>query len=81
MGQLAPYRQAASLLNEFLPLSPEGVSHVEVRRQTMKVGERLDSRATEGDEYALHVQSPDAPPPPASHLWSPWMELTSGLMA
>lgn len=49
-GSLLPYRQAASLLNEFLPLSAEGVSHVEVRRQTMKVGERLDSRATERDE-------------------------------
>lgn len=45
-----PYRRAAALLAELLPLSG-GASHATARRRTLAVGERLDYRAIEPAEY------------------------------
>ena len=38
-GSLLPYRQAASLLDDLLPVSSSGLAQTEIRRQTLKVGE------------------------------------------
>jgi hypothetical protein len=50
-GSDMPYRKAAPLLTELLPLPYGGVSHTTVRRHTLLVGERFDQRALEPDEY------------------------------
>ena len=44
MGSLMPYRKAADVLAEFLPI-PSTESFMTLRRRTMKVGERLDEKA------------------------------------
>ncbi len=67
-GSLVPYRQAATILREFLPLSGDGLSHATVRRHTMAVGVLIDSRATEPDEYEFSVKAKDFDPPPAGRL-------------
>jgi hypothetical protein len=54
-----PYRRAAQLLSEFLPLSDCRMCPATVRRHTLAVGEQLDRRATEPDEYDW----PDSPSP------------------
>jgi hypothetical protein len=44
LGSMLPYRKAAELLAEFLPIEPtEG--HVTVRKRTLKVGSRLEEQA------------------------------------
>jgi hypothetical protein len=50
-GSDVPYRRAAQLLTELLPLPNGGVSHTTARRHTLLVGERFDQRALEPDEY------------------------------
>jgi len=40
LGSLIPYRQAVSVLAEFLPIEPIE-THATVRKRTIKVGERL----------------------------------------
>jgi hypothetical protein len=50
-GSKLPYRKAAALLKDLLPVSLEGVSHATVRRHTLAVGARIDQRITEPDEY------------------------------
>jgi hypothetical protein len=50
-GSDMPYRRAAQLLTELLPLPNGSVSHTTVRRHTLLVGERFDQRALEPDEY------------------------------
>ena len=50
-GSDMPYRRAAALLSELLPLPNGRVSHSAVRRQTIRVGERFDQRAVEPAEY------------------------------
>jgi hypothetical protein len=50
-GSATPYPRAARTLNEFLPLSDRTLSPATVRRHTLAVGNRLDMRATEPDEY------------------------------
>ena len=50
-GSDMPYRRAAALLGELLPLPNGRVSHSAVRRQTIRVGERFDQRAVEPAEY------------------------------
>jgi len=50
-GSKLPYRRAAELLGEFLPISNAGVSFSTVRRHTLAVGAHLDQRITEPDEY------------------------------
>ena len=44
MGSLMPYRKAADVLAEFLPI-PSTKSFMTLRHRTMKLGERLDEKA------------------------------------
>jgi mannose-6-phosphate isomerase-like protein (cupin superfamily) len=46
-----PYRRAAQLLTELLPLPNGSVSQTTVRRHTLLVGERFNQRALEPEEY------------------------------
>ena len=46
LGSLLPYRKAAEVMAEFLPITPTG-SFVTLRRHTLKLGQRLDERAGE----------------------------------
>lgn len=46
LGALLPYRKAAEVMAEFLPLKPSE-SFVTLRHRTLKLGERLDERAQE----------------------------------
>jgi hypothetical protein len=50
-GSILPYRRAAQLLGELLPISDAGVSHATLRRHALTVGRRLDQRVMEPDEY------------------------------
>ncbi len=50
-GSKVPYRRAAELLSEFLPLSDRSLSHSTLRRPTLAVGAHLDQRVTEPEEY------------------------------
>ena len=45
-GSLLPYRKAAEVMAEFLPIKPTE-SFVTLRHRTLKLGERLDERARE----------------------------------
>jgi hypothetical protein len=66
-GSTMPYRRAAQLLSEFLPLSDRRISPTTAWRHTLAVGEQLDRRATEPDEYDW-PDSRRLPVPPAEHL-------------
>ena len=46
LGSLLPYRKAAEVMAEFLPIKPTE-SFVTLRRRTLKLGQRLDERARE----------------------------------
>ena len=50
-GSRVPYRRAAAVLGELLPICDRGVSHATLRRHTLAIGKRLDQRVTEPDEY------------------------------
>jgi hypothetical protein len=50
-GSTVPYRRAADLLGELLPICTGGVSHATLRRHTLAVGARLNQRITEPGEY------------------------------
>jgi hypothetical protein len=50
-GSTLSYRRVAQVLEEFLPPSNGAISPATVRRHTLAVGQRLDMRATEPDEY------------------------------
>src|SRR6266404_8252698 len=50
-GSKLPYRRAAELLGDFLPISDAKVSFSTVRRHTLAVGAHLDQRITEPNEY------------------------------
>jgi len=50
-GSVLPYRRAAELLREFLPVTDDMLSHTTSRRHTLAVGNRLDLRSTEPAEY------------------------------
>ena len=50
-GSILPYRRAAEMLGELLPISDGIVPHATLRRHAMAVGARLDQRVTEPDEY------------------------------
>lgn len=43
LGSMMPYRQAANVLAEFLPVKPTE-THATVRKRTIRVGERLDDQ-------------------------------------
>ncbi|MDW6025886.1 ISKra4 family transposase [Mesorhizobium sp. BAC0120] len=66
LGSLIPYRQAASVLAEFLPVEPTE-THATVRKRTIKVGERLDDQITKeswcartqmDEQHQLEMQLP-----------------------
>jgi hypothetical protein len=46
LGSLLPYRKAAELMAEFLPIKPTE-SFTTLRHRTLKLGQRLDERARE----------------------------------
>ena len=46
LGSLLPYRKAAEVIAEFLPIKPTE-SFVTLRHRTLKLGKRLDERARE----------------------------------
>ena len=50
-GSRMPYRRAAELLGEILPLQRGRVAQSSVRRYTLAVGHRLDERVTVPEEY------------------------------
>lgn len=50
-GSSVPYRRAAAVLGDLLPICTGSVSHAMIRRRTLAVGARLDQRVTEPDEY------------------------------
>ena len=43
LGSMIPYRQAAKVLAEFLPIEPTE-THATVRKRTIRIGERLDDQ-------------------------------------
>ncbi|WP_156942762.1 hypothetical protein [Mesorhizobium sp. L48C026A00] len=45
LGSMMPYRQAAKVLAEFLPIEPTE-KHATVRKRTIRIGERLDVSIT-----------------------------------
>src|SRR5260370_33434770 len=66
-GSKVPYRRAAELLGEFLPISDATVSFSTVRRHTLAVGAHLDQRITEPDEYDW-PETQRQPVPTGQHL-------------
>jgi len=44
LGRMVPYRKAAELMAEFLPIEPTE-SHATVRKRTLKVGSRLEEQS------------------------------------
>jgi len=66
LGSMMPYRQAASILAQFLPIEPTE-THATVRKRTIRIGERLDdqmvpeiwrSREQADDRRQLEMQLP-----------------------
>lgn len=66
LGSMMPYRQAAKVLAEFLPIEPSE-TYATVRKQTIRIGERLDdqivretwkARAQADDRRQLEMQLP-----------------------
>lgn len=66
LGSMMPYRQAAKMLSEFLPIEPTE-THATVRKRTIRIGERLDdqimqetwkARAQVDDRRQLEMQLP-----------------------
>ena len=51
LGSMMPYRQAASVMAEFLPLEPTE-THATVRKRTIRTGEGLDRQAAEEERSA-----------------------------
>lgn len=43
LGSMMPYRQAARVLAEFLPIEPTE-THATVRKRTIRIGKRLDDQ-------------------------------------
>jgi hypothetical protein len=50
-GSRVPYRRAAAVLGDLLPICTGSASHATLRRHTLAVGARLNQRVTEPDEY------------------------------
>lgn len=46
LGSTMPYRQAAKVLTDFLPIEPTEM-HATARKRTSKIGERLDDEAVQ----------------------------------
>ncbi|TIY11241.1 MAG: hypothetical protein E5V16_06710 [Mesorhizobium sp.] len=51
LGSMMPYRQAARVLAEFLPVEPTE-THATVRKRTIRIGERLDDQVAEEELHA-----------------------------
>jgi hypothetical protein len=66
-GSRMPYRRAAELLGELLPLQDGPVAQSSVRRHTLAVGHRLDERVTVPEEYDF-PNSERLPIPPHNRL-------------
>ena len=66
-GSRMPYRRAAELLGEILPLQRGRVVQSSVRRHTLAVGHRLDERITVPEEYDF-PNSERLPIPPRNRL-------------
>jgi hypothetical protein len=69
LGSLMPYRRAADVLAEFLPV-PSTESFMTLRHRTMKLGERLDEKARErawfeppssSEQKQIELDLPDDP--------------------
>ncbi|WP_246252805.1 ISKra4 family transposase [Allomesorhizobium camelthorni] len=54
LGSLIPYRQAASMLAEFLPIEPTE-THATVRKRTISIGQRLDDQIA-GESWCARTQ-------------------------
>ena len=50
-GSRVPYRRAAAVLEDLLPIGTGSVSHTTLRRHTLTVGARLEQRVIEPAEY------------------------------
>ncbi|WP_179298290.1 hypothetical protein [Mesorhizobium carmichaelinearum] len=57
LGSMMPYRQAARVLTEFLPIEPTE-THATVRKRTIRIGERLDEQVAE-EERRARAQADD----------------------
>ncbi len=55
LGSMMPYRQAASVLAEFLPVEPTE-THATVRKRTIRIGGRLDEQVAE-EELRARAQT------------------------
>ncbi|BCH12354.1 hypothetical protein MesoLj131c_66120 (plasmid) [Mesorhizobium sp. 131-3-5] len=51
LGSMMPYRRAADVLAEFLPVEPTE-THATVRKRTIRIGERLDDQVAEEELHA-----------------------------
>ncbi len=51
LGSMMPYRQAAKVLSEFLPIEPTE-TYATVRKRTIKIGERLDDQVAREERHA-----------------------------
>lgn len=51
LGSMMPYRQAAKVLSELLPIEPTE-THATVRKRTIKIGERLDDQVAREERHA-----------------------------
>ncbi|MCC2613866.1 hypothetical protein ABK249_28505 [Neorhizobium sp. Rsf11] len=51
LGSMMPYRQAAKVLAEFLPVEPTE-THATVRKRTIRIGERLDDQVAQEERRA-----------------------------
>ncbi|MFH1345378.1 MAG: ISKra4 family transposase, partial [Pseudomonadota bacterium] len=57
LGSMMPYRQAAKVLAEFLPIEPTE-TYATVRKQTIRIGERLDDQI-ERETWKARAQADD----------------------
>ncbi len=51
LGSMMPYRRAADVLAEFLPVEPTE-THATVRKRTIRIGERLDDQVADEELHA-----------------------------
>jgi hypothetical protein len=56
LGSMMPYRQAATVMAEFLPIEPTE-THATVRKRTIRTGERLDRQTAEEERRAASQMS------------------------
>ena len=56
LGSMMPYRQAATVMAEFLPIEPTE-THATVRKRTIRTGERLDRQTVEEERRAASQMS------------------------